>query len=100
MLRRIAPLTLLTLLASACATVPGGGGNSIVLLGESNVNGESATQQANLALRNAQAAGCRGISVGGYAASTVDPPAIVYGVPVMVSCPPLVRLAPNGAPVP
>ena len=97
--RYLAPLGLVTLLASACTTVPGGG-SSIVLLGESNINGESATQQANNALRAAEAAGCRGISVGGYASTTVDPPAIVYGVPVMVSCPAGVRLAPTGARVP
>ena len=99
MTRHLAPLGLIPLLLSACATVPGGG-NAIVLLGESNLTGEAATQQANLALRNAEAAGCRGISVGGYAATTVDPPAIVYGVPVMVTCPAAIRLAPNGSRVP
>lgn len=99
MTRSGALLGVFMLAASACAHVAGGG-NEIVLLGESNINGESAVQQAVLILRNAQAVGCRGLSVGGYATTTGEPGAIVYGVPVMVSCPPGVRLLPNGSRAP
>jgi hypothetical protein len=97
--RIVALVGLVALLAPGCTQLQGSANNEIVLLGESNLNGERATQQANLALRNAAAAGCRGISVGGYAATTVDPGGIVYGVPVMVSCPAGVSLTPTGSPV-
>ena len=71
--------------------------NDFVFLGESNVNGAEAAQEANLIVRNANAAGCHGVSVGGYATTTIDPPKVVYGVPVMVRCPPGIVLLPNGS---
>ena len=97
MWRKIGLLGVLALLATGCAQLQSGPSNDFVFLGESNITGEEAAQEANLIVRNANAAGCRGVSVGGYAATNVDPPMLVYGVPVMVSCPPGVVLLPNGA---
>lgn len=100
MLRKIGlvgVLTLLTALTAGCAQLLYGPSNDFVFLGESNITGEEAAQEANLIVRNANAAGCRGVSVGGYAATNADPPQLVYGVPVMVSCPQGVVLLPNGA---
>jgi len=76
-----------------------GANNEFVFLGESNVAGEEAAQEANLIVRNANAAGCRGVSVGGYATSGRFERGgqVVYGVPVMVSCPSGVVLLPNGS---
>ncbi len=71
--------------------------NEFVFLGESNVSGEDAAGEANLIVRNANAAGCEGVSVGGYAVATEDPPANVYGVPVLIDCPQGVVLLPNGS---
>jgi hypothetical protein len=100
-MRQLFAAAILGALASACTTVgTSSTGNEIILLGESNATGEAATAQANLALRNAQAAGCHGISVGGYAAGGIEAGGIVYGIPLMVRCPAGVRLLPNGAPAP
>lgn len=83
---------------AGCAMGPTGPSNDFVFLGESNANGEIAAQQANLIVRNANQAGCRGVSVGGYATSAIDVSPIqqIYGVPVMVNCPAGVVLLPNG----
>jgi len=97
MLRKIVLVSVLTLFTAGCAQLLSGPSNDFVFLGESNVTGEEAAQEANLIVRNANAAGCRGVSVGGYAATNADPPQLVYGVPVMVSCPLGVILLPNGA---
>jgi hypothetical protein len=100
-MRKLIGIALVALLAPACTTVgTTGTGNEIILLGESNATGEAATAQANLALRNAQAAGCHGLSVGGYAAGGIEAGGIVYGIPFMVRCPAGVRLLPNGARAP
>ena len=100
MLRKVGLLGVLTLLTVSCAQLQSGPSNDFVFLGESNISGEEAAQEANVIVRNANTAGCRGVSVGGYAATNVDPPQLVYGVPVMVSCPQGVVLLPNGAPQP
>ena len=75
-----------------------GAPNDFVFLGESNVSGEEAAQEANLIVRNSNASGCRGQSVGGYAMTThLEGGQLVYGVPVMVRCPGGVVLLPNGS---
>ena len=100
-MRRLIALPLIALAAPACTTLAGTGtGNEIILLGESNITGEAATAQANLALRNAQGAGCHGISVGGYAAVGREGGGLVYGIPFMVRCPLGVKLLPNGVRTP
>lgn len=94
-------IPLIALAAPACTTLAGPGtGNEIILLGESNITGEAATAQANLALRNAQAAGCHGLAVGGYAAAGREGVGIVYGIPFMVRCLLGVKLLPNGVRTP
>lgn len=94
MLRKIGLLSLVAGLMAGCVGDPT---NDFVFLGESNLSGEEAAQEANLIVQNANAAGCNGVSVGGYAANNVDPPQLVYGVPVMVSCPMGIVLLPNGS---
>jgi hypothetical protein len=86
----------LALGTAGCAQL-GHSNNDFVFLGESNITGEEAAQEANVIVRNANAAGCHGVSVGGYATTRTDPFQIVYGVPVMVSCPAGVVLLPNGS---
>ncbi len=86
---------------SACQMKHPAETNQFVFLGESNATGEEAAGAANLIVRNANAEGCRGISVGGYSTSLLFDSRdligqIVYGVPVMISCPPGVELIPTG----
>jgi hypothetical protein len=73
-----------------------------VLLGESSASGAEAVQEANTALANAERAGCKAISVGGYAAaaSPEQGGGLVIGVPVMVKCPVGTVLRPDGTPEP
>lgn len=100
-MRKLIAIALAALLTPACTTVgTTGNGNEIILLGESNATGEAAVAQANLALRNSQAAGCYGISVGGYAAASPERGGVVFGIPFMVRCPGGVRLLPNGTRAP
>ena len=100
-MRPIIVIPFLAMLTPACTTFAGPStGNEIILLGESNATGEAATAQANLALRNAQVAGCHGIAVGGYAAATLERGGVVYGIPFMVRCPMGVKLLPNGVRTP
>ncbi|MEO1491088.1 MAG: hypothetical protein AAFV19_02910 [Pseudomonadota bacterium] len=82
----------------ACTVQPSGPSNDFVFLGESLTNGETAAQQANLIVRNANQAGCRGVSVGGYSATNIDigQGQRVFGVPVLINCPDGVTLIPNG----
>ena len=77
------------LLLAACA----GTGNQIVLLGEGTIPGSQAVGEANVAIRNANAAGCNAISVGGYG---LDGEGTLIGIPVLVECPKGVSLLPNG----
>ncbi len=79
------------LLLSACTS---GTGNQVVLLGEATIPGSQAVGEANVAIRNANAAGCNAISVGGYGLAGEG---TLVGVPVLVECPAGVRLLPNGA---
>lgn len=99
-MRKLIAITLAALLTPACTTVAAtGNGNEVILLGESNITGEAAVAEANLRLRNSQAAGCYGISVGGYAAAALER-GMVYGIPFMVRCPAGVNLLPNGTRAP
>tara|TARA_R110002167_G_scaffold57701_8_gene163236 strand:- start:3910 stop:4194 length:285 start_codon:yes stop_codon:yes gene_type:complete len=81
------------LLLVACA----GTGNQIVLLGEATIPGSQAVGEANVAIRNANAAGCNAISVGGYGLAGEG---TLIGIPVLVECPRGVSLLPNGARTP
>ena len=99
-MRKFVCIALVGLLTTACTTVATtGNGNEIILLGESRATGDDATAQANLKLRNAQAAGCYGIAVGGYAVAAPEQ-GVVYGIPFMVRCPAGVNLIPNGTRAP
>ena len=71
-----------------------GTGNQFVLLGEGTIPGSQAVGEANLAIKNANAAGCNAISVGGYG---LGGEGTLIGIPVLVECPTGVRLLPNGA---
>ena len=103
--RRHAALKATTALLVAGATLALGGcglfheqTSRTVLLGESSASGAEAVQEANIALANAERAGCKAIAVGGYAAAA-SPEAgggLVIGVPVMVKCPVGVVLRPDG----
>lgn len=79
----------LVTLATGCSST-----NQYVLLGESFASGSEARGEADLFVKNANAAGCRAISVGGYAAVAET---VVYGIPVLVECPQGVTLLPNGS---
>ena len=78
-------------LLAACS----GTGNQFVLLGESTIPGSQAVAEANIAIKNANNAGCNAISVGGYGLAGEG---TLVGVPVLVECPAGVRLLPNGTP--
>lgn len=69
-------------------------GNQFIVLGEATIPGSQAVGEANVAVRNANAAGCNAISVGGYGLGSE---ATLIGVPVLIECPAGVRLLPNGA---
>ncbi len=69
-------------------------GNQFIVLGESTIPGSQAVGEANVADRNANAAGCNAISVGGYGLGSE---ATLIGVPVLIECPAGVRLLPNGS---
>ena len=70
-------------------------GSQFVLLGESTVPGSMAVAEVNIRISNANASGCKAISVGGYG---LDPKetATVIGVPVLVDCPAGTNLLPDG----
>ena len=99
---RISMLAICTVIGvSGCQMMTPAETNQFVFLGESNATGEEAAGAANLIVRNANAEGCSGISVGGYSTSLLFDSRdltgqVVYGVPVMISCPPGVELIPNG----
>ena len=76
------------ILCSGCAT-----GNQFVLLGESTVPGTQAVAEANIRIGNANASGCKAISVGGYG---LGDEATLIGIPVLVDCPAGTNLLPDG----
>lgn len=76
------------LLMSGCAT-----GTQYVLLGESTIPGSQAVAEANIMISNANAAGCKAISVGGYG---MGGEGTLIGIPVLVDCPAGIKLLPNG----
>ena len=84
-------LMLTSALVSGC--IQAGTGNQVILLGEATIPGSQAVGEANVAVRNANAAGCNAISVGGYGLAGEG---TLVGIPVLVECPPGVRLLPNG----
>ncbi len=73
-----------------------------VLLGESFASGSEAVVEVNNAIINAERAGCRAVSVGGYAAGAAAEQGggLVIGVPVLVKCPLGTVLLPDGNPAP
>jgi hypothetical protein len=74
----------------------------IVLLGDSMAAGSEAVVEVNNAVANAERAGCRAISVGGYAAGAAVEVGggLVIGIPVLVECPRGTVLLPDGNPAP
>jgi len=69
--------------------------NQHVLLGDSFASGSEAAAEANLKIANANAAGCKAISVGGYGLGGGEFGKEI-GIPVLMDCPPGVDLLPNG----
>jgi len=88
-MKRFIAIALAGVSLAACS----GTGNQVILLGESTIPGSQAVGEANVAVRNANAAGCNAISVGGYG---LDGEGTLIGIPVLVECPAGVRLLPNG----
>jgi hypothetical protein len=97
------------LLISACASLLLSGCGAFrppttgtVLLGESFASGSEAVVEVNNAVANAERAGCKAISVGGYAAGAAVEVGggLVIGVPVLVKCPQGTVLLPDGNPAP
>lgn len=76
------------LFISGCAT-----GTQYVLLGESTIPGSQAVAEANIRVSNANASGCKAVSVGGYG---LDGEGTLIGVPVLVDCPAGTKLLPDG----
>ena len=70
-----------------------GTGNQTILLGEGTIPGSQVVGEANVAVKNANAAGCNAISVGGYGLGGEHS---LIGIPVLVECPVGVRLLPSG----
>lgn len=91
-MRNLLTAAIPVLLLSAC--VSPGTGNQFIVLGEATIPGSQAVGEANVAVRNANAAGCNAISVGGYGLAGEG---TLVGVPVLIECPAGVRLLPNGA---
>lgn len=95
--------TTMMLVAGAVLTLGGCGlfheqTSRTVLLGESFASGAEAVEEANTALANAERAGCKAVSVGGYAAGAAPEQGggLVIGIPVMVKCPVGTVLRPDG----
>ena len=73
----------------------------IAMLGNSNITGEEATQEANVIIGNAAVSGCRAISIGGYAAALSLGEfggSLEYGIPILLDCPAGTMLNANGTP--
>ncbi len=93
------PAFLALLVVAGCGVLPTG--NQFVLLGESTIPGTQAVAEATIRVANANAAGCRAVSVGGYGlGSGGEGGGTLIGVPVLVSCPSNVRLLPDGTVAP
>ncbi len=89
-IRLFTSIAFIIVFLSGCAT-----GTQFVLLGESSIPGSMAVQEVNIAISNANANGCKAISVGGYGLAPEDL-ATVVGIPVLVDCPKGIKLLPNG----
>lgn len=87
----VAALVVLSLL-SGCA-INTSTGTQYVLLGESTIPGSQAVAEANIRISNANASGCKAISVGGYG---LDGEGTLIGIPVLVDCPTGTNLLPDG----
>jgi hypothetical protein len=70
-------------------------GTQYVLVGEAPLPGGRAVAVANNMISNANASGCKAISVGGYGLAPDDAVAVV-GIPVLVDCPKGTKLLPDG----
>ena len=83
------------LMASVLILLTGceGTGNQFIVLGEGTIPGSQVVGEANVAVRNANAAGCNAISVGGYGLAGEG---TLIGIPVLIECPSGIRLLPNG----
>ena len=68
-------------------------GTQFVLLGESTIPGSQAVAEANIRISNANASGCKAISVGGYG---LGEEVTLIGIPVLVDCPAGTKLLPDG----
>ena len=68
-------------------------GTQYVLLGESTIPGTQAVAEANIKIKNANASGCKAISVGGYGLGNEG---TLIGIPVLVDCPAGTNLLPDG----
>ena len=79
---------IVVLFLSGCAT-----GTQYVLLGESTIPGTQAVAEANIRIHNANASGCKAISVGGYG---IGNEGTLIGIPVLVDCPAGTNLLPDG----
>ena len=78
----------LVMFLSGCST-----GKQYVLLGESTIPGTQAVAEANIRIHNANASGCKAISVGGYGLGNEG---TLIGIPVLVDCPAGTNLLPDG----
>lgn len=85
---RILMCITMALILSGCAT-----GTQYVLLGESTIPGSQAVAEANIRVSNANASGCKAVSVGGYG---LDGEGTLIGIPVLVDCPAGTKLLPDG----
>ena len=85
---RISMCITVALISSGCAT-----GTQYVLLGESTIPGSQAVAEANIRVSNANASGCKAVSVGGYG---LDGEGTLIGIPVLVDCPSGTKLLPDG----
>jgi hypothetical protein len=79
----------LILFLAGCGT-----GTQYVLLGESTIPGTQAVAEANIRIHNANASGCKAISVGGYGLGNKG--GTLIGIPVLVDCPAGTNLLPDG----
>ena len=93
MTRNFLVATLGILLAGCTGAANQSTGNQFIVLGEATIPGSQAVGEANVAVRNANAAGCNAISVGGYGLGSE---ATLVGVPVLIECLAGIRLLPNG----
>jgi len=89
---RLLIVTVTLLFLTSCAT-----GRQFDLLGESTIPGSNAAGQVNVKISNANASGCKAVSVGGYGLAGEG---TLIGIPVLVDCPAGTNLSPTGTILP